>query len=122
MSTFTEFSGHITSYGYKGDSTPDWNSSHAIGAWDNKLTPYKSLAVSPDVETAFRAAGIAPLDAVEVQCGNGDVLSLIWGDRTATDAQAKKIGLQPLRGRFDIFSPNGKAAHDGQCVTGFRKT
>jgi len=118
---FTPFPGVVTSYGYPGDSTPDTNSEHAIGAWNNTLIPYKSLAISPDVETAFRDAGIDPLDPVEVQCANGDILSLSWGDKTASDAKARQLGLAPLRGRFDIFSPRGKAAHDGQRVIGFRK-
>ena len=113
---FTPFSGIVTSYGYPGDSTPDTNSENAIGAWDNHLTPYVSLAVSRDVESAFRDAGIYPLDAVEIQCSNGDILSLVWADRTAREYDG-----QPMTGRFDIFSPRGKCAHDGQSVTGFRK-
>lgn len=118
---FIPVSGRITSYGYAEDSTPDWNSAHAIGAWNNRLDPYKSLAVSPDIESVFRSVGISPKQAVEIQCANGDVLSLVWADRTANDAQAKQIGLKPLRGRFDIYSPSGKCAHNDRAVTGFRR-
>ena len=108
---FTKTHGTITSYGYPNDECYDWNSAHGIGAWSNKLQGYKSMAVSPDIQQAFRSAGIDPLGGVEIQCANGDVLSLAWDDKTSSR----------LTGRFDIYSPRARAAHEGQTVTRFRR-
>ena len=113
--SFTPFSGEVTSYGYRSDSTPDQNSEDGIGCENNKLVPYVSLAVSHDVEAAFHAAGIQLLDPVQILTANGDVLSLVWGDRTGTEVDGK-----PEVGRFDVYSPRGLCAHNGMPVTGFR--
>ena len=61
------------------------NSKAGIEAWDNRLEDQYSLAVSRDVEAAFRAAGIAPLDAVEVYLKNGETVTLAWEDRTSAE-------------------------------------
>ena len=101
---FTPISGRITGYGYGGDTTPDTNSRNAIGAWDNTLVDSFSLAVSPDVEEAFRKAGMVPKQRVQLELYSGAFVTLRWDDRTANDKQAAQIGLKPLRGRFDVYT------------------
>jgi len=112
--------GKVTSYNFKGDAYSDSNSRAGIGAWDNKLTE-NSLAISPDIESKFKAAGIGRGDSVELTLANGSTVIRNWDDVTMQDKQAiEKFG-KPLRGRFDFHSPGGKQANDGMSVSSFRK-
>lgn len=88
------------------------------GAFNNRLTP-ESLAVSPDIEQRFKAAGIKLGDRVDLQLENGQTISKVWADRTASDKVAKRLGLSPLRGRFDFYSPNGEHELESTKIVGF---
>lgn len=129
--------GKVTSYGYPTDETPDSNSSAGIGAFvpsdeaakikrgessDFKLRA-GDLAVSPDIEQAFRGAGIKPGGEVMVQLATGEIRKVRWMDKTAQDediAAGKVKGVtKPLRGRFDFYSPRGKNISDGTNVIGW---
>lgn len=114
--------GKITSYNYKNEELPDTNSLAMRGAWDNKLTN-QGLAVSPDIEKAFREKGIKPKDKVEIVLADGTKLVRNWEDRTMQDKQAIKAFGKPLRGRFDLHVPDYKGPHekDNVPVVGFRK-
>lgn len=112
--------GKVTSYGYSGDPNTDSNSRNGVGAWDNKLTA-DSVAVSPDVEQQLTAAGVQPNDWVNLQLSDGSTVRKQWSDRTANDKTAAKLGLQPLRGRWDFYSPGGVHAQDGLRVLSFTK-
>lgn len=107
--------GKVTSYGYKGDSTPDSNSAAGIGSQDNKLDS-SSLAVSPDVEAKMKAQGINMGDPVQLQLADGSTVTKTLADRTAKSYKGK-----PLTGRFDFYSPGGVHPQDGVAVTGFTK-
>jgi hypothetical protein len=112
--------GKVTSYGFKGDAHSDSNSRAGIGAWDNKLKE-NSLAISPDIEGKFKAAGIGEGDPVELTLADGSTVVRNWDDRTMQDKQAiEKFG-KPLTGRFDFHSPGGKQKNDGMAVLSFRK-
>jgi hypothetical protein len=112
--------GKVTSYNFPNDPLSDSNSRNLIGAWNNRLTD-TSLAISPDIERKFKAAGIKEGDAVELILADGSRVVRNWDDRTMQDAQAiKKFG-KPLRGRFDFHSPQGRQANDGIAVVSFRK-
>jgi hypothetical protein len=113
--------GRVTSYGYKGDSTPDTNSSNGIGAFTKKLIAGQSFGTSYDIEAKLRAAGIKPNDKVELTLANGEKVVKIWHDRGATDDQARKLGIKPLRGRFDFYSPSGPDKRSDLAVLSFRK-
>jgi hypothetical protein len=131
--------GRITSYGYQGDSTPDANSSAGVGAFvpsdeERKIkagldSRYKlkqgDIAVSPDIEKEFRAAGVKPMDNVVLKLANGDMRLVRWADRTAQDHQIAAGEVRgvnkPLRGRFDVYSPDGKDPLDGSPVVGWQK-
>jgi hypothetical protein len=126
-----------TSYGYPDDSTPDRNSANGIGAFvpDTEAEKIKAgqnsdfklrsgdIAVSPDVEQAFRSQGVKPGDSVFVTLANGERRKVRWMDRTAQDDQIRagkiKGVTEPLRGRFDFYSPHGKSRLDGEQVTGW---
>jgi len=111
--------GRITVYGYAGDSTPDWNSSHAIGAFgNNTLKAGTSFAVSPDIEAQFRANGILPKSAVQLVLSDGTNVTGTWDDRTATSYKG-----QALTGRFDFYSPAGANTlpFNNKQVMGFGK-
>lgn len=114
--------GKITSYNYKNEELPDTNSLAMKGAWDNKLTN-QGLAVSPDIEKAFREKGIKPKDKVEIVLADGTKLVRSWEDRTMQDKQAIKTFGKPLRGRFDLHMPQSIGPHekDGLAVVGFHK-
>jgi hypothetical protein len=112
--------GKVTSYNFPNDPYSDSNSRNLIGAWNNKLTK-DSLAISPDIERKFKAAGIGKGDAVELTLADGSTVTRFFHDRTMQDEQAiRKFG-KPLRGRFDFHSPDGKQAKDGMAVVSFRK-
>jgi hypothetical protein len=113
--------GVVTSYGYKGDSTPDANSSAGIGAFTKHLIPGKSFGTTYDVEKQFRENGIQPGDTVNLQLSNGEVVTKIWHDRGATPEQAKAKKLKNYAGRFDFYSPNGADKRSGLAVVGFSK-
>ncbi len=128
-------SGRVTSYGYKGDSTPDKNSSMGIGSWSGQAAedaaragrPHPGrlregdIAVSPDIERQLRAAGVKPTDEIEITYANGQTHRGRWMDRTANDAQARRLGLKPLRGRWDLYTPGGPSPLNDTPVTSFRK-
>jgi hypothetical protein len=126
--------GKVTSYGYANDSTPDSNSRAGIGAFvpedeqakikrgepsDYRLRP-GDLAVSPDIAKAFRSAGVKPMSDVMVQLANGEVRRVRWADQTAQDEQIARGEVkgvtQPLRERFDFYSPSGPHRYDGMQV------
>lgn len=126
--------GNVTSYGYPGDTTPDSNSKLGIGAFvpqveqdkikRGEFSEYKlqrgDIAVSPDIEAQFRAAGIGPMDYVMVKLENGEVRQGRWMDKTAQDedilAGRVRGVTKPLRGRFDFYSPKRKDYSDGAKV------
>lgn len=120
--------GKVTSYGYASDPHGDTASlgtgkfKFPTGAWNNRLTA-SSLAISPDVEAAFKAAGIGKGDPVQLKLSNGQVITRTWDDRTAQDEDVLsgriKGVTKPLRGRFDLYSPGGQHEFDGVAVTGF---
>lgn len=112
--------GKVTSYNFSGDPYSDSNSRNLIGAWNNKLTK-DSLAISPDIERKFQAAGIGKGDPVELTLADGSTVIRTWDDRTMQDEQATRKFGKPLRGRFDFHSPDGKQAKDGMAVVSFRK-
>jgi hypothetical protein len=112
--------GKVTSYNFPNDPYSDSNSRNLIGAWNNRLSD-TSLAISPDIERKFKAAGIGKGDPVELTLADGSTVIRTWDDRTMQDAQAiKKFG-KPLTGRFDFHSPGGKQKNDGMAVVSFRK-
>jgi hypothetical protein len=113
--------GKITSFNYEGDPYTDSLSKKGIGAF-GKITN-EGIAVSPDVEQAFREAGIKPRDRVIFDMKDGSEESGIWQDRTMQDKQAIKAYGNPLRGRIDFNMARGKSRHpkDGMEVVGFRK-
>jgi hypothetical protein len=116
----TKAQGKVTSYNFPGDAYSDTNSRNLLGAWNNKLTK-NSLAISPDIERQFKAAGIGKGDPVELTLADGSTVIRNWDDRTMQDADAiKKFG-KPLTGRFDFHSPGGKQKNDGMAVVSFRK-
>jgi len=112
--------GKVTSYNFKGDAYSDSNSRAGIGAWNNKLTE-TSLAISPDIESKFKAAGIGKGDPVELTLADGSTVIRNWDDRTMQDKQAISKYGKPLTGRFDFHSPGGKQKNDGMAVLSFRK-
>lgn len=112
--------GKVTSYNFPDDKHWDTNSRNWKGAWNNKLTK-DSLAISPDIERKFKAAGIGKGDAVELTLADGSTVIRTWDDRTMQDEQATRKFGKPLRGRFDFHSPDGKQAKDGMAVVSFRK-
>lgn len=112
--------GKVTHYNFPGDPYSDSNSRNLKGAWNNKLNE-DSLAISPDIERKFKAAGIGQGDPVELTLADGSTVIRNWDDRTMQDADAiKKFG-KPLTGRFDFHSPGGKQKNDGMAVVSFRK-
>lgn len=112
--------GKVTSYNFSGDPYSDSNSRNLIGAWNNTLTE-NSLAISPDIEKKFKAAGIKQGDAVELVLADGTRVVRNWDDRTMQDEEAIKRFGKPLRGRFDFHQPGGKYENDGIAVVSFRK-
>lgn len=131
--TMSSGGNRITSYGYSSDEWADSASAVGIGAWvpDDEAKKIKAgeasdyklqandFATSPDVEEKLRKAGIKPMDKIKMKLSNGKYVEGRWMDRTANDRQAKSLGLPPLRGRWDLYSPNGKSEHDGVTVEGF---
>lgn len=108
--------GRITRYGYPNDETPDSLTQAGWGAFNNKLTPM-ALAISRDIEEEFKAAGIKPLDKVEIFFNRTTSIVRRWEDRTARSYRGK-----PLEGRFDLYCPKDQLKEfDGVQVVGFRK-
>jgi hypothetical protein len=103
-------SGKITKYGYEkqGDADYDSNSARGIGAADNKLTPGESIALSPDLE---KATGAKIGDKVVVTLSNGEKMVKRFDDRTS----------KRLKGRVDIYSPDGNQPLDGVKVAKVEK-
>jgi hypothetical protein len=97
--------GKITKYGYEkpGDADYDSNSARGIGAADNQLTPGESVALSPDLE---KSTGAKIGDKVVVTLANGEKMVKRFDDRTS----------KRLKGRVDIYSPDGNQPLDGVRV------
>lgn len=111
--------GKVTDYGQPNDSLGD-SQTRAGKSAIGKLTA-ESLAVSPDVEQKFSEAGIKIGSRVNLKLADGSTISRVWDDRTADDATARRIGLQPLRGRFDVYHPDGAHPKRDVAVIGFEK-
>lgn len=113
--------GKITSYNWKGDPYTDTNSRNMVGSF-GKLSQ-EGMAISPDIEKQFRAAGIKPKDRIEITLADGTNMVRKWEDRTMGDKQAIRKYGKPLTGRFDLNFPQGTKPHekDGVAVVGFRK-
>lgn len=122
--------GKITSYGYASDETPDSNSSAGIGAFvsdeeaariragestTNRLQP-GDLAVSKDIRQKLQSMGVKPGENITLTYADGKTHTGRYMDHTADE-----WGGQALTGRFDIYSPDGKHATDGQPIVGFSK-
>jgi hypothetical protein len=103
-------SGKITKYGYEkpGQADYDSNSARGIGAADNKLTPGESIALSPDLE---KSTGAKIGDKVVVTLANGEKMVKRFDDRTRSR----------LKGRVDIYSPDGNQPLDGVKVAKVEK-
>lgn len=102
--------GKITKYGYEkpGDKDYDTNSARGIGAADNQLTPGESVALSSDLE---KSTGAKIGDKVVVTLSNGDRMVKRFDDRTS----------KRLKGRVDIYSPDGNQPLDGMRVAKVEK-
>lgn len=109
--------GAVTDYGQADDDFGD-SLTRAGKSAIGRLSA-ESLAVSPDIEAQFRASGIRIGDRVQITLADGSTMERVWDDRTASDDVARRIGLPPLRGRFDLYSPAGPHAKRGVQVTGF---
>jgi hypothetical protein len=79
------------------------------------------LAVSPDIQEQLIAAGVKPKEFIRVKFKDGTTRRARWMDITATDEQAAKMGIKPLRGRWDFFTPDGKESRDGMPVISFSR-
>ena len=91
------------------------------GPWKNKLDN-ESLAVSPDVRENLKAKGIKPFDKVKLTLADNTVVVRRYDDHTATDEEAAKQGLKPLRGRYDFrVSKAGDSKLDGVKVVKVEK-
>jgi hypothetical protein len=104
-STDSGTAGKITKYGYekKGERYYDSNSARGIGAEDNQLVPGESVALSPDLE---KSTGAKIGDKVVVTLANGEKMVKRFDDRTS----------KRLKGRVDIYSPDGNEPLDGVQV------
>ena len=102
--------GKITKYGYEkpGEKDYDSNSARGIGAADNQLTPGESVALSPDLE---KSTGAKIGDKVVVTLSNGEKMVKRFDDRTRSR----------LKGRVDIYSPDGNQPLDGVRVAKVEK-
>lgn len=124
--TGTQPVGKVTSYGYQSDPYKDSASlgegkfTRPTGAWNNALSA-ESLAISPDIEQAFKAQGIKEGDMVKLRLADGSEVVRRWDDRTMQDEQAVKKFGKPLRGRFDFYSAEGPDSRDGVPVVGFER-
>lgn len=123
-----------TTYGYKSDPYRDSASLARVGAFtapsDKSHGAYEShegglkegdVALSPDLEKKFRAAGVEPLDMVKLTFSDGTSTTVRWADRTMQDAQATRKFGAPLRNRIDFFTPTGKTPFADKQITGFEK-
>jgi hypothetical protein len=104
-STDSGTAGKITKYGYEkpGQADYDSNSARGIGAADNQLVPGESIALSPDIE---KSTGAKIGDKVVVTLANGEKMVKRFDDRTS----------KRLKGRVDIYSPDGNQPLDGVQV------
>ncbi|OBQ42638.1 MAG: hypothetical protein AN484_16670 [Aphanizomenon flos-aquae WA102] len=102
--------GKITKYGYEkpGEKDYDSNSARGIGVEDNQLTPGESIALSPDLE---KSTGAKIGDKVVVTLSNGEKMVKRFDDRTS----------KRLKGRVDIYSPDGNQPLDGVRVAKVEK-
>jgi hypothetical protein len=123
--TKNAINGRQTSYGYAGDPYSDRNSEKGIGAFvpgseeakikNGQYSDYKlragDIAVSPDIESSFRKAGVSPGQNVTVNYADGTTHTGRWMDKTA----------DYLSNRVDLYSPNGPNSRDGTKITSFSK-
>jgi hypothetical protein len=79
------------------------------------------MAVSPDIQQQFQSQGIKLGDKVELKLSDGSTVARRYDDHTASDQEAQKLGLKPLRGRFDLRSVSGAHQKTGVAVLGFQK-
>lgn len=112
-----EPTGKVTEYypseGYRSATTGAFNA--------NKLDN-ESMAVSPDIQQQFKDWGIKPFDKVKLTLANGQTVVRRYDDHTATDEEARKQGLPPLRGRYDFRVPvKGASGVDGVKVAKVEK-
>ena len=90
-----------TTYGYekKGQANYDTNSANGIGDHENALTKGTSVALSPEIKSAAKQAGINKGDMMYVHFEGQDQPVLVRND----DTTSKK-----LKGRVDFYNPNGE--------------
>ena len=127
--------GKVTKFGYALDPNKDTLSANRIAAFSGSaaeaaanagedhpdLLHTGDLAVSPDIEKQLIDAGVKPKEIIRVKFKDGTTRTARWMDVTATDEQAAKLGLKPLRGRWDFFTPDGKESRDGMPVISFSR-
>jgi len=105
-----------TTYGYekKGEPNHDTNSSNGIGDHDNPLTKGTSVALSPEIKSAAKQAGIKKGDMMYVHFEGQENPVLVRND----DTTSKK-----LKGRVDFYNPDGEANNPYQDmkVVGIQK-
>ncbi|HEV8377231.1 MAG TPA: hypothetical protein VGP99_00150 [Tepidisphaeraceae bacterium] len=118
--------GKISSYGYAddpyGDSASLGRGKYPVptGAFDNELRG-TSIAVSPDIQSSFRQAGIKPGDPVELTLADGRKVIRTYDDHTMQDKEAIAKYGKPFRERFDFYTPEGPLREDGAAVVQFAK-
>ena len=100
---------NITHYGYRGDTTPDWNSSHWIGGWNNTMThPYTGTGTT-SVALMSKLAnqwGLKKGDTFTYVTPNGQRYSFIYEDVVPKGYTDKAGRWHPYRDlRMDIFDP-----------------
>jgi hypothetical protein len=127
--------GKVTKFGYELDPNKDPLSAKRIAAFSGStaiaaanagedhpdLLKTGDLAVSPDIEKELLDAGVKPKEIIRIKFKDGTTRTARWMDVTATDKQAAKLGLKPLRGRWDFFTPDGKESRDGMPVISFSR-
>jgi len=83
----------ITQYGYKNDECADSLTEAGIGAWDNKLEPCVSCALTRSAQNLLDAS---PASWLRIDFGNGRVTARRFDDRAPEDDP-----------RVDIYAPGG---------------
>ena len=91
-----------------------------IVTFNKFLSPEKIPNYRRTHEKALKESGIGKGDMVQVNLSNGQTIKVRWDDRTADDKTAHRLGLNPLRGRWDIYSKSGQHPLDGIEVRSFQ--